>query len=165
MNIQYNTPTYRKLYKSYVARQEGCNVLQDIEARVRSVCLDVYLSGLGVSVYSCEGHQEEEKPFASYIMFAAKNREDASKLTEVFQVTAGHVIDAFGIEQSMAIEHDLAVIHDDSGELHTYPRLIIRCPGYITELQCDFWWDLVTKSIRKQLKNRIELQAHLKNYR
>lgn len=162
MNIQYNTPTYRKLYKSLIARQKDCNVLTEIEPRVRGICLDVYASDLGVSVYSCEGHGEEETPFASYIMFAAKNREDASKLTQIFQVTAGHVVDAFGIEFSMAIEHGLAAVYSDEGVLHTYPRLVIRCPGDIKEFQCDNWWDLVTKSISRQLKPRIELQTFLK---
>lgn len=162
MNIQYNTPQYRSLYKSYVARQKGANILVDIEPRVRGICLDVFAADLGVSIYSCEGHGHDEQPFASYIMFAAKNREDASKLIQIFQVTAGHVIDTFGVELSMGIEHDLAVINDDAGNLHSYPRLIIRGPSEMTELQCDQWWELVTKSIRKQLRNRIELQKFLK---
>jgi len=162
MNIQYNTPQYRKLYKSYVARYEGANLLVDIEPRVRGICVDVHASALGVSVYSCEGHKDDIYPFSGYIMFAAKNREDASKLMEILQNAAAQALCAFGVDMMMGIEHSLHVFHNDDGELISYPSVLLRGPNEITELQCDQWWDLVTKSIRRQLRNRIELQKFLK---
>lgn len=162
MNIQYNTPQYRKLYKSYVARYEGANLFEDIEPRVRGICVDVHASALGVSIYSCEGHGDDIYPFAGYVMFVAKNREAASKLTEIFQITAGQVINAFGVDMMLDIEHNLRVFHTDDSEMVSYPAVVLRGPDEITELQCDQLWDLVTKSIRKQLRNRIELQTFLK---
>lgn len=163
MHIQYNTAPYRKLYKSFIQRQQTTNVLVDIEPRVRGICLDVFASGLGVSVYSCEGHDGDG--FSGYIMFAAKNRDSATVLTTVFQNAAAYFHDRCGLtidDQWMGIEHDLATINDAEDVTHTYPRLIIRSPTNITEIYSDLWWATITGFIRKQLRTRIELQKFLK---
>lgn len=164
MHIRYNTPQYRKLFNNLVERYTKSDKIEDIEDRVREACDIVFQSDLGVSIWSCEGHDDE--PFdrnSGYIMFAARNREAAAILTEVLQITAVHLVNTFSWEVTPEIESNIASREDDQGNEHTYPCIVIRFNGCEDVSLTDRWWIVVTESLRKQLRHRIELQQSLKD--
>lgn len=162
MHIQYNTPLYRKLFKERVKRYEECDKVECIEPRVRKICADVMASNLGVSVWSCEGHDDPHHPNAGYIMFMCRNREAAMQLTDVFQRIAGVMIETNGYESGMEIEHDLCTISDINSVQHCYPALTIRNFAGMTDANADAWWATTTGCVATLLKHRIDLQNGLK---
>lgn len=163
MLIRYNTPEYRKLFKSYESRYHLCDKVVCIEDRVREICANVYNANLGVSVWSCEGHDDPHDMHAGYIMFSPRNREAATILMDMFQQISGVLIDLYGWDAGMEIEHDLAMINDATGEQHAYPCLTIRNNPGMTEHLANLWWTLVTKGTGDLLRSRIELQAAIKS--
>lgn len=163
MHIAYNTPAYRKLYRSNEERYINCDKLECIEERVRAVCAAVHASRLGVSMWSCEGHEEVGHYNQSYIMFMARNRESAMYLTDVFQQISGWLIDAYGWNEGIEIEHDLAMVTDDDSVDHTYPCLTIRNSPRPDSATLDNWWFTITNLTEALLASRIELQTALRN--
>lgn len=169
-HARYNTPTYRKLFKGFHERYARCNKFKDIEGRVRGICEYVEQSNLGVSIWSCEGHDDTHKPYEGYIMFAARNREDAATLLEVLQTASAEMVAYFGWNARGEIETNVAQTHSVEGEEYCYPAIIIRSPhngrGHnadMLESKADCWWDRMTKSIKRQLRLRIELQQHVRS--
>ncbi len=152
MHLQYNTPAFRKLYKSFIERYDGYDKVENIEPRVRQLCQIVRESGLGVSIYSCEGHSEEIfSPHCGYVMFAARNREAANKLIDVFQRCSSSIVEAIGWEALPSIETPLASFEEDT----SYPCVVIRSPSFEDYKLADQFWDIVTRRSHNHLKHHI----------
>lgn len=148
MHIQYNTPAHRKLYKDFIKRYDDCDKVENIEPRVRQLSQIVRESGLGVSVWSCEGHDDDVYyPYAGYVMFMARNRDAASKLVDVFQRCSASVVDVLGWEGLPEIETPLAFLEEDT----SYPIVVIRSPSMTTAALADQFWDIVTQRSYTQL--------------
>jgi len=169
MYIKYNTSAYRKLFKAFHQRYQSCNKFKDIEGRVRGICEYVEQSNLGVSIWSCEGHDELKNAYNGYIMFVARNREAATELLEVLQIASTEAVKNFGWDARGGIETDVACRESIEGIEYGYPSIIIRSPrngpGHdldTLQIKADQWWDCVTKSIKQQLSYRIELQKALR---
>lgn len=152
MHMQYNTPAYRRHYKSMVERYDACDKAECIEPRVRQFSQIVRESGLGVSIWSCEGHIEESYvPLAGYVMFTARNREAATKLIEVFQRTSARIVDELGWGALPDIETTLASLEEDT----SYPCIVIRNPSFEEVELADRFWEIVTHCVYNQLKHHM----------
>lgn len=160
MLIRYNTPLYRKLYKSYVERYDNCDKVVNIEDRVRGICAHIRNADLGVSVWSCEGHGEPFNAYTGYIMFAPRNREAASIMMDVFQQVSAKLIQLYGWDSGIEIEHGLVMTTDTEGREHQYPCVTIRNTS-MTEEHANVWWKAVDTVTKALLKSRIEWQAFI----
>lgn len=149
MHYLFNTGPYRKLYKSFIKRYDECDKIETIEPRVRSLSKVIRESGLGVSIWSCEGHSDEDYPNRGYVMLAARNQEAALKLLSVFQECSRQIVNLLGWEALPEIETPLAFINEDD----SYPCIIIRNPDMHSSDQLDIWWDIVTRCAQHQLKH------------
>lgn len=154
MHIQYNTPAHRKLFKDYIKRYDDCDKVENIEPRVRQLSQIVRESGLGVSIWSCEGHGDEMfSPYCGYVMFMARNRDAATKLVEVFQRCSASVVDVIGWEANPSIETALASLGEDT----SYPCVVIRSPSFETVEFADQFWDIVTRRSYNHLQHYISV--------
>lgn len=152
MHLQYNTPQYRKLYRSYIERYDNCDKVACIEPRVREFSHLIRQSGFGVSVWSCEGHASDEyMPYEGYVMFAARNREASTKLIDVFQKISGRIVTAMGWEALPEVESPLAALEEDT----SYPCLVIRSPSFESEELAVLFWQIVTEETQRLLQHHI----------
>ncbi|ABY62841.1 hypothetical protein ST201phi2-1p007 [Pseudomonas phage 201phi2-1] len=152
MHLQYNTPPYRKLYRSYIERYDNCDKVVNIEPRVREFSHLIRQSGLGVSVWSCEGHEEDTySPYEGYVMLTARNREAAAKLVDVFQKISSVLVTVMGWEALPEIESPLASLGEDT----SYPCVVIRSPSFTKESNANLFWEIVTVQTEKLLKHHI----------
>lgn len=152
MHIQYNTAPYRRLYKQMIERYDGCDKVENIEPRVRQFCQIIRESGLGVSIYSCEGHEDEIfSPLTGYVMLAARNRDAATKLVEVFQRTSARIVDELKWEALPDIETALASLGEDT----SYPCIVFRNPSFEKPELADRFWEIVTRCVYNQLKHHM----------
>lgn len=159
MYMKYNTGPYRAHYKMLVKRYDGLNHEEVCEPRVRKLCKIIRESGLGVSVFSCEGHADETPPNEGYIMFAARNREAATKLIDVFQAIMSRVIKDFGIGAIGEIETNLACWQSDED---LYPCIVLRSPHPDNPYHADLWWGLATRVAFNELQHHIAVNPEFR---
>lgn len=137
MHVKYNTDNYRRLFKSLVQRYVQTNKVKAIEPRVRELCELIYQSGMGVAVWSCEGHCcESGNPYQGYIRLSPKNREDAARLTELFQDCTDWVSRDLSWNHTPNIECSLARYDSEV----SYPSLTVRSPCFDNILDADLMW-------------------------
>lgn len=154
MHIQYNTPAHRKLFKDFAKRYDECDKVEEIEPRVRLLCQIVRESGLGVSIWSCEGHDEDIfARYCGYAMFMARNREAATKLVDVFQRCSAAIVDGIGWEALPSIESSLASLEEDT----SYSCVVIRSPAFATPEFADQFWDIITRRSYNHLKHHMSV--------
>lgn len=155
MHIQYNTPAHRKLFKDFVKRYDDCDKVENIEPRVRLLSQIVRESGLGVSIWSCEGHDDADmfSPYCGYVMFMARNRDAATRLVDVFQRCSAAIVDGIGWEALPSIETSLASLEEDT----SYTCVVIRSPSFENPEFADKFWDIVTRRTYNHLKHYISV--------
>lgn len=151
MHYKYNTPEYRRLYREMIKRWNESDLSDVIEERVLEICKVVHASNQGVSIYSCEGHDEPYLNRQGYVMFAARNREASVKLLEVLQIAMGKVYKMFGGDAIGEIESNIATRAEDV----VYPCVVIRSPTFTTDEMADRWWKIITASVYHQLRHHI----------
>lgn len=154
MHLKLNTSAYLTHYKMLVRRYEQLNKGDVCEPRIRKLCEIIHQSNLGVSVYSCEGHEGDYPSWDGYVMLAARNRDAASKLLEIFQVAFVKAVEEFGAEGIGVIENCIATWNSINT---TYPCIVVRNPPIETELIADLWWELITETVLTQLKPYINV--------
>ena len=151
MHYKYNTPEYRRLYREMIKRWDESDLSDVIEERVLKICKVVHASNQGVSIYSCEGHDEPYCARQGYVMFAARNRKASTVLLEVLQVAMGKIYEIFGGEAIGEIECNIATRAEDV----VYPCVVIRSPTFTTDEMADRWWKVVTALVHDQLRPHI----------
>lgn len=143
--IHYNTADWRKLYKRFINDYVGLERGFVIEPRVFKLSELVYRSNQGVSVYSCEGHVDDN--YQGYIMFACKNREAAQRLTDYFIKASAALVHEFGWDYIPVVQQFFAHLSEEVG----YPALTIRTPEFDKEFTATRYWKMLTELMRLQL--------------
>lgn len=161
MHLQYNSASYRAHYKFLKARYDKINPEVTCEPRVRLLCQLLRESALGVSIYSCEGHDNDEPRNEGYVMIAARNRDAASQLTEWLQIAMAKAYTRYGVDGMGEIESNIATWGEDI----TYPCIVIRSPFFDDIRKADGWWDLVTRVMYNYLKHYIVVNPENRNYK
>ena len=148
MHYKYNTPEYRRHYKAFIQRWDESDLPDVIEPRVLEICKVVHASNQGVSIFSCEGHDEPYYVRQGYVMFAARNRKASTVLLEVLQVAMGKIYVMFGDDALGEIESNIATYAEDT----LYPCVVVRSPTFETDELADRWWKVVTTLVHDQLR-------------
>lgn len=116
-----------------------------IDRHTRSFCKSLYKSELGVSIYSCHGHNTKVDPCPGYVMSVSETRYDSNQLVEIYQKVSADLIATLGWEAIPNIECSVGWMNDEE----CYPCVVFRSPYFEKATARNIWWAVANKSFKK----------------